>query len=128
MPTPTPDELQRARRASGRLGGRPRKPTRDEARERALEDLVPKALKVLGKHLGDGENVNAESWRAALRVFEFAFGRPPDEARETSRTGIENLSVDERRNLCANLIEQYPQLLRRYDGDAEVKGVVRTSD
>ena len=32
MPSLTPAELQAARRASGRLGGRPRKPTVSEAR------------------------------------------------------------------------------------------------
>src|SRR5262249_37650968 len=75
----TPQELQQARRASGNLGGRPRKPTQAEARAAALEELVPVAIKSLRAHLGDGDPA---AWRAALRGFEHAFGRPtefPDE-------------------------------------------------
>jgi hypothetical protein len=63
----TPDELQEARLRSGRLGGRPKKPTVEEAREAALEELVPAAIRSLKVHLGDG---NPNAWRAALRVVE----------------------------------------------------------
>ena len=63
-----------ARRRSGRLGGRPRKPTVEEARQAALEALIPKSLQVLRAHLGDGDAVNPDAWRAALRVFEHAYG------------------------------------------------------
>ena len=69
MPSLTPEQLQEARRRSGRLGGRPRKPTVEEARQAALDELVPRALKVLRAHLGEGDEVNADAWRAALRVF-----------------------------------------------------------
>jgi hypothetical protein len=75
----TPAELQTARRQSGRLGGRPRKPTVEEARAAALEELVPKAVKVLRAHLGEADEVNPQAWRAALRVFEHAYGRAPDQ-------------------------------------------------
>jgi hypothetical protein len=68
-----------ARRKSGRLGGRPRKPTVEEARRAALDELVPKALRVLNEHLDSGR---ADAWRAALRVFEHAYGRAPDEPEE----------------------------------------------
>src|SRR3954468_24761669 len=78
MPKLTPKELQEARRRSGNLGGRPRKPTVEEARAAALDELVPRSLQVLKAHLGDGEP-NADAWRAALRVFEHAFGRPKEE-------------------------------------------------
>jgi hypothetical protein len=46
---------QQACRASGNLGGRPRKPTQAEARATALEKLVPAAIKSLAAHLGDGD-------------------------------------------------------------------------
>ena len=75
MPRPTVEELNDARRRSGNLGGRPRKPTRDEAREKALEELTPKALRVLNQHLDEG---GADAWRAALRVFEHAYGPPAE--------------------------------------------------
>jgi hypothetical protein len=80
MPSLTPEQLQAARRASGNLGGRPRKPTVEEARRVALEELVPKSLQVLRAHLGEGDAVNPDAWRAALRVFEHAFGRAPEQA------------------------------------------------
>ena len=78
MPRLTPAELSEARRTSGNLGGRPRKPTQAEARAAALEQLVPAAVKSLAAHLGDGDPA---AWRAALRVFEQAFGRPVDDGR-----------------------------------------------
>jgi hypothetical protein len=84
MPSLTPAELQEARKRSGRLGGRPRKPTVEEARQAALEELTPKALKVLKAHLGEGDEVNPHAWRAALRVFEHAYGRAPSD-RSTGR-------------------------------------------
>jgi hypothetical protein len=71
----TPEELQAARRRSGRLGGRPRKPTTEEARQAALEKLVPKSLKVLTEHLESGR---PDSWRPALRILEHAWGRPKE--------------------------------------------------
>ena len=55
-----PMELQEARRKSGRLGGRPRKPTVEEARRAALDELVPKALRVLNEHLDRGGPVPGE--------------------------------------------------------------------
>src|SRR5262245_25104181 len=84
MPRLTPAELQAARIRSGRLGGRPRKPTVEEAREAALEQLVPKAVLVLRTHLGQGDEVNPAAWRAALRVFEHAYGRAPESAGEAT--------------------------------------------
>ena len=79
MPRLTPDQLQAARVESGRLGGRPRKPTVDEARSAALERLVPKAIRVLEEHLDSGR---ADAWRPALRVLEHGWGRPPEKIEE----------------------------------------------
>ena len=72
-----PAQLQEARRRSGRLGGRPRKPTREEARERALDELTPRALAVLRDHLGDPASPNPGSWKAALAIFSHAYGAAP---------------------------------------------------
>jgi len=79
MPSLTPAELQEARIRSGRLGGRPRKPTVEEARRAALDQLVPKALKVLNAHLDKG---GPDAWRAALRIFEHQYGRAPEQPEE----------------------------------------------
>jgi hypothetical protein len=78
MPSLTPAELQVARVQSGRLGGRPRKPTQAEARDRVLEELLPDSILALKKHLDGGD---PSSWRAALRVLELVVPRAaePDE-------------------------------------------------
>jgi len=52
----------------------------EEARRAALEELVPAAVKSLQAHLGDGDPA---AWRAALRVFAHAFGRPAEQATAT---------------------------------------------
>ena len=75
MPRLTSDELQAARMRSGNLGGRPRKPTVDEARAEALERLVPKSIRVLEEHLDSGR---PDAWRAAAKVLEYSWGRPPE--------------------------------------------------
>jgi hypothetical protein len=75
----TPAELQQARRASGNLGGRPRKPTVDEARAEALARLTPKAIRVLEEQLDAG---GKDAWRPALRVLDHAWGRPPEHLAE----------------------------------------------
>src|SRR5215467_13945064 len=72
MASLTPAELQAARVASGRLGGRPRKPTVTEARQAALDELVPAAVRSLQAHIGDGD---PSAWRASLRVLELAFAK-----------------------------------------------------
>jgi hypothetical protein len=48
----------------------------EEARQDALDRLVPKALRVLEAQLGEGDEVNPDAWRAALGVFEHAYGKP----------------------------------------------------
>jgi hypothetical protein len=52
----------------------------EEARRAALEELVPKALRVLNEHLDTG---GPDAWRAALRVFEHAYGRAPEQPSRT---------------------------------------------
>ena len=79
MPSLTPAELQEARIRSGRLGGRPRKPSVEEARRVALDELVPKALRVLNEHLDKG---GPDAWRAALRIFEHQYGCAPEQPQE----------------------------------------------
>jgi hypothetical protein len=104
MPRLSPAQLQQARVASGRLGGRPKKPTVEEARQVALAELVPPAIKSLRAHLGDGD---PNAWRAALRVFEHAFGRAPEQIEElpmlTDPDEIASLSWHEMRVLAASL-------------------------
>src|SRR4051812_11822372 len=75
MPSLTPIELQEARLRSGNLGGRPKAVTRVEARQQALDRLVPRALKVLENHLDEG---GAQAARAALQILNHAWGRPAE--------------------------------------------------
>jgi hypothetical protein len=112
MPSLTPQELQEARRKSGRLGGRPPKVTVAEARQAALDELVPAAVKSLKAHLGDGDPA---AWRAALRVFEQAFGRPVEVPAEEvavpdTLAEVKKLTGEQRKALRARLIAEHPEL------------------
>ncbi len=78
-------------------GGRPRKPTVDEARSEALERLVPKAIRVLEEHLDSGR---ADAWLPALRVLEHGWGKPPEQiesepAVEDGDLNLEKMSTAE---------------------------------
>ena len=120
--------LQEARRRSGNLGGRPRKPTQAEARDAALEQLVPKALKSLAEHLGDGDPA---AWRAALRVLEYAWGKPKEELAVEVEMPENPLDVarmprEQRLALIARLARQQPEVVREIMGPAWI--VERPSD
>lgn len=118
MPSLTPDELMEARRASGRLGGRPRKPTIAEAREAALAELTPKALRVIAEHLDSGR---PDAWRSALRVLDHAFGRPdvaePPRAFEIGETDVMNLTPAEVAAQKQRILDLYPDLRAVVEGD-----------
>jgi hypothetical protein len=104
------EHLQEARRRSGRLGGRPRKVTSAEARERALKALVPPAVAALRAHLGDGDPA---AWRAGLRVLELAYGSAPPPATEdvpvpATSEDVTNLGWSQMQILAARLIADIP--------------------
>jgi hypothetical protein len=101
----TPAQLQEARRRSGRLGGRPRKPTVAEARDAALEELLPAAIRSLKTHLGDG---NPNAWRAALRVVEHQLGKP-DEQPELGQT-MDARSMTTEQRQAARMVAEQPGL------------------
>ncbi len=66
--------MRQARRESGRLAGRPLKPTHDEAREEALKRLAPRALQKLEEQLESEDDRIAQT--AALRILEWQWGKP----------------------------------------------------
>ena len=108
MPRLSPVELQQARRASGRLGGRPRKPTQAEARAEAPEQLMPAAIKSLAAHLGDGD---PDAWRAALRVFELRYGKPAESAEiDVDPLRVREMTGAERAALMARVLDDHPEL------------------
>ena len=92
------DELNEARKRSGNLGGRPRKPTVAEARAVKLEELVPKALRVLDENL-DAENEHVRQ-RAADSVLDRAWGKAVQAIRTetdvSSTSPFDKLSEEER--------------------------------
>ena len=93
---------------SGRLGGRPRKPTVEEARTRALEKLVPKSISVLQEHLGSGR---LDAWRPALRILEHAWGRPKETVEvhdEVTERPIDTLGLAELETLQRRLLAEQP--------------------
>jgi hypothetical protein len=102
----TPAELQEARKRSGRLGGRPKKPTVAEAREAALEELVPAAIRSLRAHLGDG---NPNAWRAALRVVEHQLGKPAEQT-DLPTIDARAMTPEQRQAAIAKLLEEHPGL------------------
>lgn len=73
MPRPTGAELSAHRLASGNLGGRPRRVTPTEAREAALDRLLPRALQHLERQLDEG---GPGATRAAIEIVRQAFGNP----------------------------------------------------
>jgi hypothetical protein len=91
VPTLTPEQLREARGRSGRLGGRPRKPTVEEARRAALAPLVTAAIKSLPAHLGDGDPA---AWRAGFRVLELLYGKP-SETLDVDATLVDPLRIRE---------------------------------
>ena len=82
-------------------GGRPRKPTADEAREAVLQRLMPKALRVLEQEI---EANDQDSWRAALRLIEYGWGRPAEQADVRTETKVEELTLDQLPALRAGLL------------------------
>lgn len=57
------------------MGGRPRKPTREEAREHALEELWPKAFQRLNQILDDPKSTPAQIMGASKMIWEAKFGK-----------------------------------------------------
>ena len=110
-PRLSPAELTEARRASGNLGGRPRKPTQAEARAAALAELVPLAIKCLAAHLGDGDPA---AWRAGLRVFELSYCKPAetpeDIPEDVDPFQVAAMTPLERARLVARVLAAYPHL------------------
>jgi hypothetical protein len=110
--TLTPEQLQEARISSGRLGGRPRKPTVEEARQAALEPLVPAAIKSLAAHLGDGDPA---AWRAAFRVIELLYGKPSEavdiDPALVDPLRIREMTPGERSVLMRRVLDDHPQLV-----------------
>jgi hypothetical protein len=109
-PSLTPSQLQEARRASGRLGGRPKLPTRAEARQAVLDELVGPALQSLKAHLGTG---NADAWRSALKILELQFGRVADPIEvdvDVDPFQVAAMSPAERSQLVRRVLKAYPHL------------------
>jgi hypothetical protein len=109
LPRLSAAELAEARVRSGRLGGRPRKPTADEARDKALEELVPRAVKVLRDALDSGRG---DASRPALRVLDHAWGSPvaQHQVRAETTNEVERLSLTELQELRTRLVALYPEL------------------
>ena len=105
------------------------KPAVEEARQAALEDLVPAAIKSLQAHLGDGD---PNACRAALRVFEHAFGRAPEQVvdgvtfSETSED-VRRLSWVQLQTLAAQLVDGQPAVETMATAGTAASSTARTS-
>lgn len=75
---------------------------------------MPAAIRSLAAHLGDGDPL---AWRAALRVFEQAFGRPMEMADDRHDPAlldpldVASLSAVERGRLMTEILRQHPRLI-----------------
>jgi hypothetical protein len=83
----------------------------------ALDELVPAAVKSLKAHLGDGDPT---AWRAALTVFEQAFGRPADVPEEDvdvdGAFDVHSLTRTQRARLIARVLENHPEFAESVRG------------
>jgi hypothetical protein len=66
---------------------------------------------VLRAHLGEGDEVNPGAWRAALRVFEHAYGRAPEAVDEPmsfpdSEEALAALSWEQMKVLAVSLVAE----------------------
>ncbi len=68
---------------------------------------MPKALRVLERKL---EADDQDSWRAAIKLIEYGWGRPREEVEVRTETQVEGLSLDQLRALRARILEQHPEL------------------
>ena len=100
-------QLAEARRRTGRLGGRPRRVTHDDAREAVLQRLMPKALKVLEAKI---EANDKDCWRAAIKLIEHGWGRPTEQIEVRADEPVESMSLDQLRELRDRLLREYPAL------------------
>ena len=71
-----------------------------------LRRLMPKALRVLEQKI---EANDQDSWRAALRLIEYAWGRPAEQHDVRTEPQVEELSVDQLRALRARLLAEHPE-------------------
>lgn len=73
---------------------------------------MPAAIKSLRAHLGNGD---PDAWRAALRVFEQAFGRPievvkDDDPHVSDPLDVAHMTRAQRDVLASRIIELHPEL------------------
>ena len=74
---------------------------------------MPAAVKSLAAHLGDGDPA---AWRAALRVFEQAFGRPVEMVEEEPDPAtldpfrVAEMTQLQRAQLVRRVLDAYPHL------------------
>jgi hypothetical protein len=68
---------------------------------------MPKALKVLEAKI---EANDKDSWRAAVRLIEYGWGRPAEQIEVRADEPVESMSLDQRKELRDRLLREYPAL------------------
>lgn len=68
---------------------------------------MPKALRVLEAKI-DANDQN--SWRAAVKLIEYGWGRPREEVEVRTESQIDGLTLDQLRALRARLLAEHPEL------------------
>lgn len=87
-------KLAKAKEDPHAMGGRPRKPTREEAREHALETLWPKAYNRLNAILDDPRATPAQIIQVGKMLWEAKFGKAATAVdSDTQVTAIEYITT-----------------------------------
>jgi hypothetical protein len=70
---------------------------------------MPKALKVLEEKL---EANDQDSWRAAVKLIEYGWGRPAEQVEVRTGAKVDELTLDQLRELRSRLLAEHPELRR----------------
>jgi hypothetical protein len=70
---------------------------------------MPKALRVLEEKI---EADDQDSWRAAIKLIEYGWGRPAEQIEVHTETPVDALTLDQLRALRAKLLAEHPELAR----------------
>jgi hypothetical protein len=70
---------------------------------------MPKALRVLEEKI---EANDQDSWRAAVKLIEYGWGRPIEKVEARTEPQVEDLTLDQLRALRARILAEHPELAR----------------
>jgi hypothetical protein len=70
---------------------------------------MPKALRVLEEKLDAND---PDSWRSAVKLIEYGWGRPAEQLEVRTDMPVYEMSLEQLRTLRSRLLAEHPQLAR----------------